>query len=214
MAKKKPTIGEQLGDENERYFLPDKLRVDLDTDESRKLRAEADAQQDAWRKQFATPFLQTSPAIRERGRALIIVEEFQAIGLDNLLPVQLDQYAEACAELGMFRAAYLAHSDPAHREMYLAFNTALELEDAIWCEHGRAHAYPEKDVWSYVHAREITVMKCALCKFRNAKDIPDHAIEARAKRAEVRQAFSGLTPLEAKARMEKDPRFAHLVRKQ
>jgi hypothetical protein len=132
----------------------------------------------------------------------------------NLLPVQLDQYAEACAELGMFRAAYLAHSDPAHREMYLAFNTALELEDAIWCEHGRAHAYPEKDVWSYVHAREITVMKCALCKFRNAKDIPDHAIEARAKRAEVRQAFSGLTPLEAKARMEKDPRFAHLVRKQ
>lgn len=189
-------------DDEKKWHLPDALRVDLDTEESNALLAAADEQQKEWRKAFATPYLNTNPATRERARALIIIDEYADRRLDTLQDGQRDELAEAYATIGRFDLAAEISSNEGRRRELLAAWEAVWRKDGEWCEHGMRSSHAALDIYSIKHGATVSLMRCDVCGRMNAIPSPEHLVQARAERAKNIERFSGLTPLEAKKAMQ------------
>lgn len=190
--------------QDEKWQLPDALRVDLDTSASKALLEQAEAKQEEWRAEYGQPFLRLTPRQKHRQRALILVEEYGLVGPENLTPEQRDEYAEALATLGKFGNAIAVCSSPERAAMWADIGRAIVQPDDGDCGHGIRRQVAEAEVFSLRHNADVVVMRCTECGFMNAKPAPDFLVNARARRQEIRAKYTGLTPLEAKERMVAD----------
>lgn len=191
-----------MAEKDEKWELPERFRISKKdrTAEMEAMLLANDAEQLELREKIASPFQATTPRERERSNALILIGEFR--NFKKLTEEQRDEYASALATSGFFElAARKAASSELKRE-FKAIHKALHIPDDEWCGHGRAHAYAERHVFSLLLNADVALMRCGMCDYRNAKDAPDFVLQARSKRAEIRQKYSGLHPMEAKKLME------------
>jgi hypothetical protein len=189
-------------EDEKKWDLPDALRVDLDTEESRLLLKKADEDQARWKAKFNTPFLNTTPQTRERARAIILTEEYEAYGLDTLTDIQLQELAEAYATLGRFDLAEKVAPTADLKTEYAHIWACVFRDDTEWCEHGRLAQFVRKDIYSIKHGETVSLLRCNECGEMNALPPPDHITKARALRAANREKYKGLHPMDAKKKME------------
>lgn len=186
------------------WQLPEKFRLsaELDTAQQKELLRKSLEKQNEWKSLYGQPFAQTSPQIRERARAAILKDEYENYGLDNLTESQKAELAEAYAILGHFdRAAGIAPSFEQRIE-YAEIWGAVWRADFEWCGHAKQSQYAQKDIYSVKHEADAVLLRCNECGERNVVPAPKHIVDARKRRASVRENFSGLKPLEARKELE------------
>jgi hypothetical protein len=186
------------------WQLPEKFRLsaDLDSERQKEILRQSEDKQKEWKSLYGQPFAQTSPQIRERARAVILKDEYEAYGIENLVESQRTELAEAYAILGHFdRAAELAPTTELKVE-YVQVWSAVWRDDSAWCAHGKSSQFAEKDIYSVKHNADALLLRCNECGERNVAPTPKHIVDGRKKRQSVRESFSGLKPLEAKKEME------------
>lgn len=193
-------------DDDKPWQLPEKFHIapeakDRDAKQL-ELLAAADEQQKEWREKFASPGV-LSPIDKQRGRALIIIDEYNArdCSLKGYVDVQLRELAEAFALVGRFDKAAEIHPDAYAVTDYFAISEALERDDNDDCGHGTGRQSVKLDVFSISHVGVVSLVKCSQCEHVNGKPTPAHVDEARAVRSNIRSQLTGLHPLEAKAKM-------------
>lgn len=187
--------------DKEKWRLPDSLRVDLDTPESRLLLERSNATQAEWREQYGSPYLQVPATIKRRARSSIIVEEYRSMGTDTLTPQQRDEYAEALADIGNFAEAIDAADNPVLAKEFAESLEAILEDDGTDCGHGSQRKTAVREIFSLKHNAEVVLLRCSECGSVNAVPHPDFVLKARSQRADIRRQLSGLHPLEAKKRM-------------
>lgn len=189
-------------DPEQAWKLPAKFRISAqnrDKDQE-KLLAAANEQQQIWRERFAQP--NPSPIERSRGRALIIIDEYTAMGVNALTDDQLIEFSEAYATIGRYDEAYRVAPNKTLKREYVEIFGAIQRSDDDQCDCGTASHFVKKDIYSIFHEAVVSLVKCGKCGHVNAKPTPSHIIEARVHRANIREQFTGLHPLEAKKQME------------
>lgn len=186
-----------------KWYIPEKYRIDAlkRTPKMEELLRACDEQQEKWREQFASPFLATDPKTRERARALITIDEYQAYGVDVLTGDQLRELAEAYAATGRFdMAAEFAGlvKDKDLRDRYEALWQAVWREDAEWCACDASRQFASEEIYSIKHSEVRPVLKCGQCGEVNVAEMPERLVQARKTRAAHRERFSGMHPQEVK----------------
>lgn len=191
-------------DENEKWHLPDALRVDLDTDASKQLLEAANAQQAELAARFGGPFQASTPQSKLRARAAVIVQEYDAIGIANLTPEQKAEYAEMAAALGHFGIAAAITPDASRSSEFQRFGRAIVMDDDIDCGHGDRNKVAEAEVFSLKHNADVVLVRCTRCQDVNAIPLPKFMQSARSRRQSIRTKYTGLKPLEARDAMLRD----------
>lgn len=188
----------------EKWFLPETLRVGLHSEEARANLALADAQQAELAAKMAAPFLAATPQSKLRARATVIAREYDEIGLANLSPEQREEFAEALAAVGLYLYAVAATQDPDRLNAYKRIAAAIAIDDGIDCQHGSRHKMAEAEVFSIKHNADVVLLRCTRCQDINAVPVPKFLQDQRSRRQAIRSQYTGLTPLEAKKQMEAD----------
>lgn len=188
----------------EKWYLPEKLRADLDTRESKKLLETANALQAELAAANAGAFLAATPSSKLRARATILAREYDEIGVENLTAEQREEFAEALAAVGLYIYAAAITKNEDRLNAYKRIASAIAIDDGIDCGHGTRNKTAEAEVFSIKHAADVVLLRCTVCQDVNAVPAPRFLQEARSRRQAIRSKYSGLHPLEAKKQMEVD----------
>jgi hypothetical protein len=196
-----------------KWSLPPTLQL------SDELLEKSREQQKEWASRTASPFGQLSPREFARSRAVIEVEQYKA-RLESLdkeesptdeLRVKREetasQLAVSYATLGRFDLAAQVEPNEEKRAEYVDILEALSRDDDVDCDCSdpqgeipvsrKSYDY----VWSIEKGKEIYLVKCSKCKFKNARpDLPDDLVKLKAHRAKVQSSMKGLTVSEMMAK--------------
>jgi hypothetical protein len=178
----------------------------------------ANALQTELRQKYFSPYQFMTAEEKERIRARIMVrEQLESIQVWST-PEAKKQYGELHAKatliglhrkiaenfyiLGDFIQAEFFAVDEARKQHFAAMIEAEELPDNEWCQHplyklseeGKTlnNYFRERNIFSKKKAREVAILRCNECGFRNIKDLPPDLALLSQKRAEAVKAVEGL----------------------
>lgn len=188
-----------MSEQDEKWELPLKLRLDETNPEFEALVAQSEAQQKAWAKKIASPFSSKSPVDFERGMAAVKIaakeQALQGMTLNDPVYARIAaQLAESYATIGRFDQAAAIDPRPNHAADWQSLWEAVTRTEATWCgcgdrprKAGTNPQFMEKAVWSIPQNRMVYLLRCNECGFRGAvTEKPAHLAkqdEARAKAA-------------------------------
>ena len=81
--------------------------------------------------------------------------------------------------MGEFQKAVELAPNPNLRNLYKAYLKAEQIDDDFWCRHekaqgnGKPNFYREFDYYSKTKGKNLTMVRCHQCNFRNAMETPE-----------------------------------------
>lgn len=158
---------------------------------------------------------QTHPELRRRARALVQAQELRTVllglfaerrsalkaddgaaveALEDQIGQLTDRLGRLFVEAGEFELALRTTRSSELRAKCRSLLAAIDIDDEEFCEHpkyvshdGQLHPnyYRERDVWSQKHGQVVSVVRCAVCGFRNVRPLPADLAEMARMRAEA-----------------------------